>query len=158
MSYQADITIIGVGVIGLAIASSVARENRDVYVLEKNETFGQEHGLIYELCDKNGIAYRKCGKIIVATSDREVVELEKLCRRGRDNGVPLRMLSRRELAQLEPNVKGIEAFLSPTTGVVDSYSLMRYFLGRARDNGANVVYRAEVINIEKISGGYKVGP
>ena len=84
MTYRADITIIGAGVIGLAIASHVAREDREVYVLEKNETFGQEqssrnsevihagiyydrdslkarlclegNGLLYELCEKNGIA------------------------------------------------------------------------------------------------------
>ncbi|MBM4463108.1 MAG: FAD-dependent oxidoreductase [Chloroflexi bacterium] len=42
MSYTADITIIGAGVVGLAIASEVAREGRQVYLLEKNETFGQE--------------------------------------------------------------------------------------------------------------------
>lgn len=185
MPYQADIAIIGAGVIGLAIASRVAGENRDVYVLEKNGTFGREqssrnsevihagiyyrrdslkarmclegNSLIYQLCDENGIAYRKCGKIIVATSEIEAAELEKLYMRGRDNGVPLRMLSRRELAQLEPNVKGMEAFLSPTTGVVDSYSLIKYFLSSARDSGANLVYRAEVTAIEKIPGGYKVG-
>ena len=42
MSYQADITIIGAGVIGLAIASQIANESRGVYILEKNRTFGQE--------------------------------------------------------------------------------------------------------------------
>ena len=42
MSHRADIAIIGAGVVGLAIASRVAREGREVYVLEKNEAFGQE--------------------------------------------------------------------------------------------------------------------
>jgi len=184
MAYQADIVIVGAGVVGLAIASEVAREGREIYLLEKNETFGQEQSsrnsevihagiyyekdslkakmclegssLLYELCEKNGVAYRKCGKIIVASNAVEAEELEKLYRRGRDNGVPLRMLSRREMGQLEPNIRGVAAFLSPTTGIVDSYALMRYFLGKARGNGAQIAYKAKVIGIEKVLGGYKV--
>jgi len=184
MTYQADITIIGAGIIGLAIASQVTREGRRVYVLERNEAFGQEqssrnsevihagiyyerdslktrmclegNGLLYELCERNGIAYNKCGKIIVATNDVEVEELEKLYRKGRDNGVPLKMLSRREMSQLEPNMRGIAAFFSPTTGVIDSYALMRYFHGKATNNGAQIAYKTEVTGIEKASEGYKV--
>jgi len=184
MPYWADITIIGAGVIGLAIASQVTREDREVYVLEKNETFGQEqssrnsevihagiyyerdslkartclegNGLLYQLCEQNGIACKKCGKIIVATNDVEAAELEILYGRGNENGVPLKMLSRREMEKLEPNMKGISAFFSPTTGVVDSYSLVRYFLGKARENGAQMAFKTEVIGIEKVSGGYKV--
>ena len=184
MSYRADIAIIGAGVIGLAIASHVTRAGREVYVLEKNKTFGQEqssrnseiihagiyyekdslkaktclegNSLLYQLCERNGIAYKKCGKIIVATSDIEAEKLEKLFERGNDNGVPLKMLSQREMTRLEPNMKGIAAFFSPTTGIVDSYSLMRYFLGKAKENGTQVVFKTEVTGIEKVSGGYEV--
>lgn len=184
MSLRADITIIGAGVIGLAVASQVAREGREVYVLEKNESFGQEqssrnsevihagiyyendslkaktclegNGLIYELCEKSRIAYKKCGKIIVATNDVEAEELEKLYRRGKDNGVQLKMLSRSEMGQLEPNMKGAAAFLSPTTGIIDSHSLMRYFLEKAKDNDVLIAYGTKVIGIEKVSDGYKV--
>ena len=184
MSLRTDITIIGAGVVGLAIASQVARKGREVYILEKNEGFGQEqssrnsevihagiyyekdslkakmclegNGLLYEICEKNGIAYKKCGKVIVATDYVEAEELEKLYRRGKDNGVPLKMLSRKEMGLLEPNIKGIAAFFSPTTGIVDSYALMRYFLKKARDNGMQIAYKTEVVGIEKILNGYKV--
>ena len=184
MAYRADITIVGAGVIGLAIASQVTGAGREVYLLEKNESFGQEQStrnsqvihagiyyerdslkaktcresnrLLYQICEQNGIAYQKCGKIIVATNDAEVQALEKLYVRGKDNGVPLKMLSRREMGQLEPNLRGMAAFLSPTTGIVDSYGLMCYFLGKARDNGAQVAYKTEVIGIEGVSGGCKV--
>ena len=185
MSYQADIAIIGAGVVGLAIASQVASEDRNVYLLEKNETFGQEassrnsevihagiyypkgslkarmclegNSLLYELCQKHRISYKKIGKIIVATNDTEAEELEKLYKRGRNNGIELKMLSHREMRQLEPNIKGVAAFFSPSTGIIDSQALMRYFLGKARDNGAQIAYRTKVIGIDKISGGYKVG-
>jgi len=110
MSYGADITIIGAGVIGLGIAAEVARQDREVYVLEKNETFGQEissrhsgvihsgiyypegslkaklcvagNRILYELCNRYGIGHRRLGKLIVATTDEETVELEALLERG----------------------------------------------------------------------------
>lgn len=185
MSYQVDITIVGAGVIGLAIASQVAREGREVYVLEKNGTFGQEassrnsevihsgiyypkdslkaktcvegNALLYELCQKHGIGHKKIGKIVVATDDAEVNELETLWERGRGNGVNgLRMLPQQELRRLEPNVTGIAAIFSPSTGIIDSWTLMSYFVGKAGDNGAHVAYRTEVVGIDRTPGGYKV--
>ena len=180
----ADITIIGAGVVGLAIASQVAEPDREVYLLEKNETFGQEQSsrnsevihsgiyhkrdylktkmclegnrLLYELCENNGILYNKCGKIFVAVNDIEAEILEKIYENGVNNGIPLKMLSQREMRQLEPNIRGIAAFFSPTTGIVDSHALMRYFLGKAQDNGAQIVYKSKVVGIEKVSAGYKV--
>jgi L-2-hydroxyglutarate oxidase LhgO len=184
MSYEADITIIGAGVIGLAVTAEVAREGRKVYLLEKNETFGKEqssrnsevihagiyyekdslkakmclegNNLLYETCESKGIAYQRCGKIIVSTNLAEETELEELYKRGQENGAPLKMLSRSEMTKLEPNLKGTAAFLSPTTGIVDSYSLMTYFLGKSRDKGAQIAYKTEATAIEKVSDGYKV--
>jgi L-2-hydroxyglutarate oxidase LhgO len=185
MSYQVDITIVGAGIIGLAIASQVASEDRDVYVLEKNRTFGQEassrnsevvhsgvhypkdslkaitciegNALLYELCQRRGIGCKKLGKLIVATDDAEVNELERLCERGRSNGIKdLRILTRQELSQLEPNVRGIAAIFSPSTGIIDSWGLMVYFVGKARDNGAQLAYRTEVNGIDRITDGYRV--
>ena len=140
MPYRADITIVGAGVVGLAIASQVASEDKEVYVLEKNETFGQEPSshnsevihagiyytkdslktkicmegniLLYELCEKHGIGYKKMGKIIVVTDDVEAEELERLYKKGKGNGVKLKMLSQREMRQLMPNMRGVGAFFS----------------------------------------------
>jgi len=184
MPYRTDITIIGAGIIGLAVASQVAGGGREVYLLEKNESFGQEQSsrnsqvihagiyyerdslktklcregnrLLYQICEQNGIAYKKCGKIMLATNDAEAPALEKLYLRGKDNGVPLKMLSRRETGQLEPNLRGMAAFFSPTSGIVDSYALTSYFLSKARDNGAQIAYKTEVTGIEGVSGGYNV--
>jgi len=182
---EADIVIVGGGIVGLAIASEVANQSRDVYLLEKNEELGQEqssrssevihagiyyekdslktkmclegNSLLYELCEKNGIAYRKCGKIIVAANDAEAEELEKLYVKGRENDVPLKMLSRKEMVELEPNMSGITAFFSPTTGIIDSHALMEYFIDKAKGNGAQIACGMEVTGIEKASGGYMVG-
>ncbi len=185
MSYKADITIIGAGIIGLGIAAQVATEDSDVYVLEKNGTFGQEtssrhsgvihagiyypegslkaklcvtgNRILYELCERHGIGYRRVEKLIVATSDEETGELQKLLERGRRNGAEgLRILSRRELKESEPNVEGVAAILSPSTGIIDSHALMKYYLARAKEEGAQIAYQSKVIGIEKAAGGYKV--
>jgi L-2-hydroxyglutarate oxidase LhgO len=185
MSHRADITIVGAGVVGLAIAAQVASEAGEVYVLEKNETFGQEtssrhSGVIhsgiyyprdslkaktctagntslYELCERYGIGHRRTGKLIVATSDEETGELQTLLERGQENGAEgLRILSHRELKELEPNVRGVAAILSPSSGIIDSYALMRYFITRAQEGGVQIAYQTKVVAIEKAAEGYKV--
>lgn len=185
MVEQTDITIVGAGVVGLAIASQVAGIRRRVYILEKNHSFGLEtssrnsqvihsgiyyppgwlkattcvqgNALLYELCARHGIGYRRSGKIIVATEAAEVAELEVLLERGRANGVQgLRLLSRREVSELEPNVLSVAGLLSPNTGIIDCYELMRYYLNAAREQGAQVAYLTRLVGIEPASGGYRV--
>lgn len=185
MSHKADITIIGAGVVGLAIAAQVASRDRGVYVLEKNETFGLEissrqsgvihsgiyyhegslkakmcvagNRILYELCERHGIGHRRLGKLIVATSDEETGELQTLLERGQRNGAEgLRILSKREMRELEPNVEGVAAILSSSTGVIDSYALMKYFIAKAKDGGVQIAYQTKVVGIEKVADGYKV--
>lgn len=186
MSHKADVTIIGAGVVGLAVAARLARRGRDVFVLEKNARFGQEissrhSGIIhsgiyypqgslkarlclagnqalYQLCQEYGIGHRRLGKLIVAADEREADELEKLLERGRQNGVAdLKMLSRREMLSLEPNISGAAAILSPSTGIIDSHALMRSFIARATAGGAQIAYRTRVAAIERVTRGYRVG-
>ena len=143
---KVDITIVGAGVIGLAVAAELADHRRQVYVLERDERFGLEtssrssevihsgiyyppgslkattcvkgNALIYGLCDKYEIGCRRLGKLIVATDNQEVEELEMLLDRGRENGVKgLKMLSGREIKALEPNVEALAGILSPFTGI-----------------------------------------
>jgi len=185
VSYRVDITIIGAGVIGLGIAAQVARENREVYVLEKNDSFGQEissrhsgvihsgiyypegslkakmcvagNHMLYELCEKCGIGHRRLGKLMVAVSDEETGGLQTLLERGQRNGARgLRMLSKQEMRELEPNVTGVAAILSPFTGIIDSHALMKYFITRVRERGGQIVYQSKVIGIEKVVDGYRM--
>jgi len=185
MNFKSDITIIGAGVVGLAIAAQVAGQHRAVYVLEKNERFGQEtssrhsgvihsgiyypygslkaklcvegNRLLYELCRKCGIGHKKLGKLIVAASDEESGQLQELKERGHRNGAEgLKILSRREFKKLEPHVEGVAALLSPSTGIVDSHALMEYFAARAKEGGTEIACRKKVVGIEKLSNGYKI--
>jgi L-2-hydroxyglutarate oxidase LhgO len=182
---HALITIIGAGVIGLAVAAQVIGKGRDVYILEKNETFGQEtssrnsetihagiyypegslkaetcvagNTLLYELCQQHGIGHKKTGKLIVATKNEEVEKLEALLDQGKGNGVhDLTMLSKSKIGELEPNVEAIAAILSPSSGIIDCHALMRLFISRAKEKGAEIVYRSKVVEIERLSDGYEV--
>ena len=182
---EVDILIIGAGVIGLAIAKELAEEKNNLLLVEKNKSFGQEtssrnseviHGgmyypcdtlkaklcvegrrLLYELCKKNNIPYKKTGKLIVAIEKEETSSLDELLKQGKNNGVEgLRLINQKELFSLEPNLKGISALYSPETGIIDSHRLMQYFLDSAKNNGAMIVFNSEAIAIEKISTGYKI--
>jgi len=185
MSDRADITIIGAGVVGLAIAAQVAKANRHVYILEKNQSFGLEtssrqSGVIhagiyypkgslkakfcvagnrslYELCPRYDIGHKRLGKLIIAVDDEENEELEALLERGRGNDAEgLTLLSRRGLKELEPNVEGVAAMLSPSSGIIDSYALMQYFVAKAGEGGAQIAYQTKVVGIEKAAEGYEV--
>jgi L-2-hydroxyglutarate oxidase LhgO len=182
---RADVTIIGAGVIGLAVAAQIAGKGWEAYVLEKNESFGQEtssrhsgvihagiyyaqdslkarfclagNRALYQLCEKYGIGCRKLGKLVVATSDKETGELETLLDKGRRNGVEgLSILSRREMKELEPNVEGVAALFSPSTGIIDSHALMRYYAAQAVAGGVQIAYKTEAVAIEKLDAEYKV--
>ena len=182
---RADVTIIGAGVIGLAIAAQIAGKGWEAYVLEKNATFGQEtssrhsgvihagiyyprnslrarlcvagNHALYKLCERYGIGYRKTGKLVIATTDEEISELEILLDKGRGNGVEgLRLLSRREMKKLEPNVDGVAALFSPSTGIIDSHALMKYFIAKATEGGVQIAYQTKAVAIEKLADGYKV--
>lgn len=184
MSLETDITIIGAGVVGLAVASEVAALGREVYLLEKNDKHGLEqssrnsevihagiyyqkdslkaklcvegNSLLYKACDKYNLPHKQCGKIMAATNREEVDGLPVLFQNGKDNGVPLEMLSRNQMQRLEPNMKAEAAFLSPTSGIIDSHSLTAYFLSKAQSESVHVSYRTEVTGIERLSNGYEV--
>ena len=185
MPAEVDVAIIGAGVVGLAIAAELSRRQRSIFVLEKNLAFGLEtssrnsevihagiyypegslkarlclegNRLLYEFCQKYEIAHRRLGKIIIATDKDEVSKLEELYRQGLRNGVnDLRLLSRKEVKELEPNVEATAGMLSPSTGIIDSHSLMRALHGLAREQGADFVFDTEVTGIEKTGDKYRV--
>jgi len=185
MAVDVSIAIIGAGVVGLAIAAELAQQENGVFVLEKNQTFGLEtssrnsevihagiyypegslkarfciegNPLLYEFCQRYGVEHRRLGKIIVATDDSEVSQLGQLYELGRRNGLEdLRLISREEVKQLEPNVEALAAILSPSTGILDSHSLMRALYGLARERGADFVFQTEVVGIRKSGTGHEV--
>jgi len=185
MLVEIGVAIIGAGVIGLATAREIAQEKKGVFVFEKNHSFGLEtssrnsevihagiyypedslkaklcvegKSLLYKLCGKHNIAYKKTGKIIVAADENEISWLEELYEQGRKNGVEdLMLLSQTELKKLEPNIEARAGLLSPSSGILDSYTLLKFLYSQAREKGARFVFDTEVIGIERAGAKYKV--
>lgn len=178
-----DITIIGAGIVGLAIASEIPQGNN--LVIERHESFGKEtssrnsevvhagiyyptgflkarfcvegNELIYRICEENNINHKKLSKIIVAVNEEEKHDLEKVYKQGIENGVPgLRLISREEVKRMEPNVNGVLGIYSPNTGIIDTHSLMRHFEVKAKGKGVTFAYGCELIGIEKTGSEYKL--
>jgi L-2-hydroxyglutarate oxidase LhgO len=185
MLAEIDVAIIGAGVIGLATAGEIAQQKKGVFVFEKNRSYGLEtssrnsevihagiyypedslktrlciegKSLLYELCHRHDIAYKKLGKIIVAESEDEITQLEKLYEQGRKNGVEaLTLLSRTELKKLEPNIEARAGLLSPSSGILDSHTLLKFLYSQAREKGVEFVFGTEVIGIERMGTKYRV--
>lgn len=181
---ETDVTIIGAGVVGLAIAAYVSQSNKRVVVAEKNPTFGQETSsrnseivhsgiyyppnslkarlclegrqLLYKFCEEGNIPHKRFGKLIVATNDKETAGLEDLIKRGEGNGVEeLSLLTGNEIKKIEPRISAVCAIYSPSTGIVDTHRLMKRLEHLAKDKGAIFAYGCEVIGIEKKEGGYQ---
>ena len=185
MPAEVNVAIIGAGVIGLATACELAQQQKGVFVFERNRTFGLEtssrnsevihaglyypqnslkaklcvegkHSL-YKLCERHGIAHKKLGKIIVAANENEVAQLEEIYAQGRENGVgDLLLLSRTELRKLEPNVEARAGLFSPSTGIIDSHSLLKFLYSQAIERGVEFIFNTEVIGIGKKRTKYEV--
>ncbi len=183
--YKTDILIIGAGVIGLAVAEELSGASGSIIVVEKNESFGREtssrnsevvHGgiyyppgslkarmcvegreLLYKFCVKNNVPHKKTGKLIVATEKDEIGSIESLLSNALKNGVPgLKIMDRKEIKKMEPDIFGVIALYSPETGIVDSHSLMQRLIGKAKANGVTIVFNSEVAAIEKDKDIYNV--
>jgi L-2-hydroxyglutarate oxidase LhgO len=182
---EANITIIGAGVVGLAIAAELSTLFDGIVVLEQHESFGQETSSrnsevihagiyypagslkarlcvegaerIYALCKKHSIPHRKIGKLIVATNQSEVSILEALIKKGRANNAKnLVLLDKQEVKKKEPNVIAVAALHSPETGIVDSHALMKHFFDQAKARGVLFSFNSAVHGVTKEYQGYRI--
>jgi len=180
-----EITIIGAGVVGLAIAEKLSESNSDVYLIEKHSTFGQETSsrssevihagiyytkdslkaalclegkwLLYDYCKKHDVPFKNCGKLIVATSKEEISIIEGIRQTALNNGVDdLEVLEKGQIEEMEPNIFALKALYSPSTGIIDSHSLMKRYETNAVNNGCQFVYGSEVTGIRRIKKGYEI--
>jgi len=179
-----EITVIGAGVVGLATGEKLTEIFRDVFIIEKHPSFGQEtssrnsevihagiyypqdtlkaklcvegKSLLFDYCSRFDIPFKNCGKLIVATRQEEISQIESIRFTALKNGVDLEMIDRSGIEEKEPAVFGLKALYSPTTGIVDTFSLMKRFETNIINNGGQIVYGSEVTGIKKIEGGYEV--
>ncbi|GAB90974.1 putative oxidoreductase [Gordonia rhizosphera NBRC 16068] len=168
-----DAVVVGAGVIGLAVARRLARDGREVMVFECEDSIGTQTSsrnsevihagiyypagsrkasacvegreLLYRYCADHDVAHRRLGKLIVATDDAQLPDLERIAGRAAANGVTdLRPVDAGELHELEPQIRGVGALLSPSTGIIDAHGLMRALRHDAQEAGAMIVLHSAI--------------
>ena len=169
-----DVAVIGGGIVGLATARALAVEKRrKVIVLEAESRpalhqSGHNSGVIHsglyykpgslkattcaagreamvDYCERRGIDYDRCGKVVVATSTQERPWLDELERRGAANGLDgIRRLNVEQLREHEPHVAGVEGLFVPQTGIVDYKQVCAAFVEDIREAGGELVTGARV--------------
>ena len=166
-----DAVVIGAGVVGLAVARALAMAGVETIVVESADMIGTGtssrnsevihagiyyptgsvkattcvagKAMLYAYAEEKGVPYRRCGKLIVATSEAQNKTLEQIKAKAAANGVDdLTWLGPDEVRALEPEVACTGALLSPSTGIIDSHSLMLAYQGDAEDHGAFLAFNA----------------
>lgn len=106
-----------------------------------------------EFCQEHGIAHEVCGKVIVATEERELPLLENLFARGQANGLPIRRIGAEELREIEPHVRGIAAIHVPTAGIADYVQVAAAYARIAAEQGAELRLGTRVSGVRQADGG-----
>jgi L-2-hydroxyglutarate oxidase LhgO len=177
-----DAVVIGAGVVGLAVARALALAGREVVILEAEDAIGTHTSSrnsevihagiyypqgslkartcvagklrLYEYCESHGVPYRNCGKLIVATDERQRAELEGIRAKAHANGVAdVDFIAVSEAKAWEPQLSCVAALHSPSTGIIDSHSLMLAYLGDAEAHGAMLALKSPLLGGELSTDG-----
>jgi L-2-hydroxyglutarate oxidase LhgO len=101
--------------------------------------------LLYDYCVQRAIPYRNCGKLLVATSQPQIAQIEKLLKNAAGNGVEdLQLISGTEALAMEPALRCMAALLSPSSGIIDSHAYMLSLLGDLENAGGTAVFNTVV--------------
>ncbi len=175
-----DVIVIGAGLVGLSTAyqSKLKNPNAKILVLEKEGDVAQHqsghnsgviHSGIYykpgslkaknciegytsiiEFAEKHNIKYDLCGKIIVASNEKEVPLLENIYKRGTENGLlGLQYLSRDEFREIEPHCEGVKAIKVPQTGIIDYPAVAQTLKRLFQEIGGEILHHQQVADIKQ---------
>jgi L-2-hydroxyglutarate oxidase LhgO len=171
-----DIAVIGGGIVGLSFAMQASEQfpGLQVLVLEKESRIAQHqtghnsgviHSGVYyklgslkarlcvegaremvEFCQRQGIAYEVCGKVIVASNEEEAIRLDSLQQRGEANGLTgLETLGPEAMREIEPHVIGVKALKVPSTGITDYGKVAEKYAEIAMSRGVELKTGAGVV-------------
>lgn len=173
-----DIIVIGAGIVGLATALNIQQQQPGLklLVLDKEKTLaahqtGHNSGVIHsgvyykpgslkarncirgyqlllDFCRQEEVPFELCGKVIVATDESELPQLETIFERGQQNGLgQLKKLTKEELHEYEPHVNGIAAIHVPQTGIISYKAVAEKYAEKLRQGGAEIKLGQRVTNI-----------
>jgi (S)-2-hydroxyglutarate dehydrogenase len=180
LKWRGDVIVVGAGIVGLAVAREwlhrhpgarliVLEKEAEIATHQSGHNSGVIHSGIYytpgslkaracvagaarmmAYCDEHDIAYRLCGKMIIATEEEELPRLDALFERGKANGVPgLEMVDAGRLREIEPHAVGLRALWSPNTGIVDYRQVAQSYANEIEGSGGEIITSAEVIGFER---------
>jgi L-2-hydroxyglutarate oxidase LhgO len=185
MSDHVEAVVVGAGVVGLAVARALALAGREVIVLERHSLIGSETSSrnsevihagiyyptgslkaelcvrgkhwLYDYCAARGIPHQRCGKLIVATSEAQLAELERIQKKAAENGVTdLEFWDPAQAKALEPALACTGALWSPSTGIIDSHGLMLGYQGDLEDAGGMIAFNASLDRAEITADGFRL--
>src|SRR4030095_2742487 len=172
-----DYAIIGGGIVGLSSAMQLAKQYpySRIVMLEKEASpaqhqTGRNSGVIHsgiyykpgshkakfaragassmvDFCREHEIPHEVCGKVIVATQEKELQGLENLLQRGKQNGLPVRKISPQEVNEIEPHVRCVAGIHVPTTGITNYRKVSQKYLELFLEQGGEVMFENEVRQI-----------
>jgi L-2-hydroxyglutarate oxidase len=184
--YVFDAAIIGGGIVGLATAWQLSRLKPEwkLVVIEKESTLafhqtGRNSGVIHsgiyyrpgslrarncregkllleQFCTEHQIAWNRTGKVIVATQESQLAQLQTIYERGQQNGVDCRIIDRSRLVELEPHCAGIRAIHVPESGIVDYPGVCQKLAELLRASGAEIYLNACVESMEQRADSVRV--
>lgn len=174
-----DVVIIGGGIVGLATAYQLLQKQPQLklVVLEKEATVAAHqtghnsgvihsgiyykpgsqkalncikgYGMLLDFCQSQQLPYEVCGKIIVATNEQQLPQLQTLFERGQQNGLTgLQWLDERGIKQAEPHAAGIAALWVPQTGITDYKTISRRLVELIQQQGGQALTNQKVIGIQ----------
>ncbi len=180
-----QVLVVGAGVVGLACARAAALKGHEVIVAEAANAIGtvtssrnsevihaglyyptgtkravhcpRSRRMLYDYCASHGVPHRKCGKLVVATNDKEVAGIEKIFKQSQINGCEnVELIDAAAAKRLEPAAYCVTAMLSPETGIIDSHGYMRALRGDLEDHGGMVALNTPIERLVLSEGRWEV--
>ena len=181
MTEKLDCAVIGAGLVGLATGRALVLAGREVVVLESEARIGchassrnsevvhaglyypeaslkarlcvRGREMLYAYCDTHHVPYQRIGKLVTAASESDLTRLKAINDQAVANGVEdIAFLNADEVRRIEPAVLCAGALLSPSTGIVDTHSLMLSLQGDIERHGGNVILNSRVHDIRTSDG------
>lgn len=176
---RTDCVIIGGGIVGLSVGFSLLRKQPGLKLalLEKESEIAQHqsgrnsgviHSGIYyrpgsykarfardgnasmvHFCRDHGIPHEICGKVIVATDENELAALDRLYRRGLENGIDVKELSAEGVREVEPHVRCLKGIQIPSTGIVSYSKVCAKLASLMEDLDGVIMTGAKVVSFQR---------
>jgi len=180
-----DAVVVGAGVVGLAVARALAMSGCEVVIIEAEDAIGTHTSsrnsevihagiyypkgslkalscvkgkhLLYEYCETHGVPHRRCGKLIVAADDSQLNELQNIRQKAHANGVTdVEFIEKEKATTWEPQLRCVGALHSPSTGIIDSHSLMLAYLGDAEARGAMLALKSKLLKVRSVKNAFEL--